>query len=252
MLAHGTTLHGAQAFDGPSPCRPMTYYAPETPIGQVFLATGAAKRNMVVGAVGMGSGSVAAYARPDDEYRFYEIDPTVVAISGTGQFFTYIKGCAKSPHLDWRIGDARLTLGREKPGVFDLLLVDAFSSDAVPAHLLTVEAIKLYLDKIEPDGVIIMHLSNRNLDLKRPVAAAAEAAGGIALIQEYRPSSPFDLVEAAEDVIIIGHSKTALETYREDFRWQYADAQGVKPWTDDYTNLVAAMVRRLKERFGRD
>ena len=113
-LAHGTTLHGAQAMDATNPCVPMTYYAPETPIGQVFLTTGAAKRNMAVGAVGMGAGSVAAYARPDDEYRFYEIDPTVVAISGNGQFFTYISQCAKSRHLDWVIGDARLTLSRSR------------------------------------------------------------------------------------------------------------------------------------------
>jgi spermidine synthase len=250
LLAHGTTLHGAQAIDGPNPCLPMTYYAPETPIGQVFLATGQAKRNMVVGAVGMGAGSVAAYARPDDEYRFYEIDPTVVAISGTGQFFSYIKGCAKSPHVDWRIGDARLTLGREKSGVFDLLLVDAFSSDAVPAHLLTVEAIKLYLDKVGPGGVVIMHLSNRNLDLKAPVAAAAKAAGGYALIQDYRPAKgAHDLVQSGEDVIIIGHDQAALEVFRNDFRWQTPDAHGVQPWTDDYTNLVSAMIRRLKERF---
>ncbi|MDB5454083.1 MAG: spermidine synthase [Caulobacteraceae bacterium] len=253
LLAHGTTLHGAQALDSADPCRPMTYYAPETPIGQVFLTTGAAKRRMSVGAVGMGSGSVAAYARADDEYRFYEIDPTVVAISGTGQFFTYIKGCAKSPHVDWRIGDARLTLAKEPAGAFDVLLIDAFSSDAVPAHLLTVEAMRMYLSKLEPDGVVIMHLSNRNLDLMRPVAAVAKAAGGYALAQNYTPPDiRFDLVQSAEDVIIVGRDKAALAPYRNDWHWRVPDAQGVAPWTDDYTNLVAAMTRRMKDRYARD
>jgi hypothetical protein len=253
LLAHGTTLHGAQALDTPNPCRPMTYYAPETPIGQVFLQTGAAKRNMTVGAVGMGSGSVAAYARPDDEYRFYEIDPTVVAISGNGQFFTYIDGCAKARRLDWRIGDARLTLAREPAGVFDVLLVDAFSSDAVPAHLLTVEAMRMYLSKLRPDGVVIMHLSNRNLDLMRPVAAVAKAAGGYALAQDYAPPDKrFDMVQSAEDVIIVGRDKAALEPYRNDWRWRVPDAQGVAPWTDDYTNLVAAMARRIRDRYSKN
>jgi spermidine synthase len=201
----------------------------------------------------MGSGSVAAYARADDEYRFYEIDPTVVAISGTGQFFTYIKGCAKSPHVDWRIGDARLTLAKEPAGSFDVLLVDAFSSDAVPAHLLTVEAMRMYLSKLEPDGVVIMHLSNRNLDLMRPVAAVAKAAGGYALAQNYTPPDiRFDLVQSAEDVIIVGRNKAALDAYRNDWHWRVPDAQGVAPWTDDYTNLVAAMTRRLKDRYARD
>jgi len=249
LLAHGTTLHGAQAIDAAKPCQPMTYYAPETPIGQVVLQVGANKRNMVVGAVGMGSGSIAAYARPDDEYRFYEIDPTVVAISGSGQIFTYIKGCAKTPHLDWRLGDARLTLAKEPQGVFDVLLVDAFSSDAIPAHLLTVEAMKMYLSKMRPDGVVIMHLSNRNLDLIHPVAAVAKAAGGYALKQSWKPANPkFDLVASAEDVIIIAREKTALDPFRQDWRWEATDAAGVAPWTDDYTNLFSAMMRRLRER----
>jgi spermidine synthase len=201
----------------------------------------------------MGSGSVAAYARPDDEYRFYEIDPTVVEISGGGQYFTYISECAKARHLDWRIGDARLTLAKAPPGVFDVLLVDAFSSDAVPAHLLTVEAMRMYLSKLRPDGVVIMHLSNRNLDLMRPVAAVARAAGGYAMSQRYSPPDVrFDMVQSAEDVIIVGRSKAALETYRNDWHWEVADAQGVAPWTDDYTNLVGAMVRRLKDRYAKN
>ncbi|HET9160270.1 MAG TPA: fused MFS/spermidine synthase [Caulobacteraceae bacterium] len=249
LLAHGTTLHGAQAMDASNPCVPMTYYAPETPIGQVVLRTGQEKRNMVVGAIGMGTGSIAAYARPDDEYRFYEIDPTVVAISATGTFFTFIKGCAHSPHLDVRLGDARLQLQKAPPGAFDVLLVDAFSSDAIPAHLLTVEAMKMYLSKMRPDGVVIMHLSNRNLDLIRPVAATAKAAGGYALLQHYlTPNRAIDLVASDEDVIIVGRSKEALEPYRQDWRWEVPDEGRVRPWTDDYTNLFGAMIRRIGDK----
>lgn len=246
LLANGTTLHGAQAMDAADPCRPLTYYAPETPIGQVILSTGTRKRNMVVGAVGMGAGTVAAYARPDDEYRFYEIDPLVIAITTQPKFFTYIKGCAKTPKVDWRLGDARISLQKEPSNAFDVLLVDAFSSDAVPAHLLTVEAMKLYLDKVGPEGIVIMHLSNRHLDLRRPVAAVAKAAGAYALLQQHRPIDDVDFVNSAEDVIIVGKTEAALAPYRADPRWRVASIDGVRPWTDDYTNIVSAMMRRLR------
>jgi spermidine synthase len=214
----------------------------------VVLRTGLEKRILVVGAVGMGTGSIAAYARPDDEYRFYEIDPTVRDISATGTYFTFIKGCAHSPHLDIKMGDARLSLLREPPGAFDVLLVDAFSSDAIPAHLLTVEAMKMYLSKMRPDGIVIMHLSNRNLDLIRPVAAVARAAGGYALLQKYKTANrQIDLVASDEDVIIVGRSKEAMEAYRQDWRWEIPDDGKVRPWTDDYTNLFGAMVRRIQD-----
>ena len=122
----------------------------------------------------------------------------------------------------------------------------------MPAHLLTVEAMRMYLSKMRPDGVVIMHLSNRNLDLMRPVAAVAKAAGGYALSQNYVPPNVrFDMVASDEDVIIVGRDKAALEPYRNDWRWQVPDAQGVAPWTDDYTNVVAAMVRRIKARYAK-
>jgi hypothetical protein len=249
LLANGTTLHGAQARDAQNPCVPLTYYAPTAPIGQVFLETGQRKRNMVVGAVGMGAGTIAAYARPDDEYRFYEIDPLVIALSSQRTYFSYISDCAKARRLDWRVGDARLTLAKEKSGAFDVLLVDAFSSDAVPAHLLTVEAMKLYLDRLQPDGVVIMHLSNRNLDLIRPVAAVARAAGGSPLLQRYASSMPLDLRDAAEDVIIVGRTPQAVAPFAATGRWVVPKDDGVAPWTDDYTGLFQAMVRKLKAKY---
>jgi len=250
LLAHGTTLHGAQAVGSIHTCSPMVYYAPSTPIGQVMLATGAKKRNMVVGAVGMGTGSIAAYNRPDDEYRFYEIDKLVVDVASDPKNFTFINGCSKGKITNV-LGDARLTLQREKANVFDVLLVDAFSSDAVPAHLLTVEAMKGYLERVRPDGVVIMHLSNRHLDLMRPVAAVAEAAGGFALQQRYRsdPMTP-NFVDSSEDVIIVGKTPEAIQPYQDDVykRWTPATYDDVKPWTDDYTNLFSSMVRNLRDR----
>ncbi|HEY8004007.1 MAG TPA: fused MFS/spermidine synthase, partial [Phenylobacterium sp.] len=177
VLRNGTTLHGVQAQNPTLRCRPMVYYAPTTPIGQAFAVLQSRKAAMRIGAIGMGAGTVAAYVRAGDSLRFFEINPQVVALADDPTAFTYIRQCARGP-IDWVVGDARLTLAREPADAFDLLLMDAFSSDSVPAHLLTLEAMRGYLARIKPDGVIVFHLSNRNLELASPVAATALAAGG--------------------------------------------------------------------------
>ncbi|MFI4966116.1 MAG: spermidine synthase, partial [Caulobacterales bacterium] len=182
MLAHGTTLHGAEALDPRWRCNPLVYYATSTPIGQVFLAEQREKRALRIGAVGLGTGSVSAYVRPGDRLTFFEIDPLVIRISSDPAHFSYTTRCAKGP-VTYVLGDARLTVAKQPADIFDILLIDAFSSDAVPTHLLTTEAVRGYLTHLKPDGVLILHLSNRNLDLNGPAQAVARAAGGVALIQ---------------------------------------------------------------------
>ncbi|MFZ5669789.1 MAG: fused MFS/spermidine synthase [Pseudomonadota bacterium] len=249
MLAHGTTLHGAQAGPGPYRCRPLVYYAPETPIGQVFVASQAARSAVRVGAVGLGTGSVAAYVRPGDHLTFFEIDPLVVRISRDSGDFTYTTECAKG-RVDYVIGDARLTLAKQPTDQFDILLIDAFSSDAVPAHLLTVEAVRSYLSRLKPDGILVLHLSNRNLDLNAPAMAVARAAGGYALLQRhYEPSNFPNQWESQEDALIVARTPQALIPYAASGQWEQTRPDLVRPWTDDYTNLVGAMARRFQERF---
>ncbi len=248
MLAHGTTLHGAQAQDPRYRCRPLVYYSPGTPIGQVFLAKAAQSEALRIGAVGLGTGSVAAYVRPRDRLTFFEIDPLVVRISSDPRNFTYTTECAKGP-IDYVIGDARLTLADQPSGVFDLLLIDAFSSDAVPAHLLTVEAVRGYLGHLKPDGVLILHLSNRNLDLMGPAQAVAKAAGGYALAQSYRPpDDPEHGWESPEDAVIVGRTRAALAPFEASGKWRPADPSLARAWTDDYTNLAGALYARLRAR----
>jgi hypothetical protein len=242
-MAHGTTLHGVQFADPAYRCRPMLYYAPTTPIGQVFRAVEARAAPIRIGAVGMGAGTVATYVRPGDSLRFFEIDPLVVRLATDPANFSYIHGCAQG-RVDWVLGDARLTLAREPAGAFDILLVDAFSSDSVPAHLLTVEAMRGYLRLIKPDGVVIMHLSNRNLELTSAVAAVAKAAGGVALRQFYRPPAGTpDLYDSGEDAVIVARDPRALAAFAQDPRWRPAQSNGVRPWTDDYSNLLGALIR---------
>jgi SAM-dependent methyltransferase len=249
MLAHGTTLHGAQSQNPQYRCNPLVYYTPRSPIGQVFLAKQAEARPLRMGVVGLGTGSVAAFARPGDHLTFFEIDPLVVRIATDPAHFSYTTECAKG-RVDYVIGDARLTLGQQAPNQFDVLLIDAFSSDAVPAHLLTVEAVQGYLSRIKPDGVLILHLSNRNLDLKGPAQAVARAAGGHALLQEYRPADdPQGSWESAEDALIIARTPQALATFKADPRWTHANPFRARPWRDDYTNLAGALYANLKERW---
>ncbi|WP_374534726.1 spermidine synthase [Phenylobacterium sp.] len=249
MLSHGTTLHGAQAQHPDYDCRPLVYYAPETPIGQVFTRAWDQPTAHRIGAVGLGTGSVAAYTRPGDSLSFFEIDPLVIWIATDPRHFSYTSACAGGK-IDYVLGDARLTLAKQPPGSFDILLIDAFSSDSIPAHLLTVEAMRMYLSKLKPDGVLILHLSNRNLDLRGPAMAVAEAAGGYALIQRHnidKKSPP--LWESPEDAIIVTRSLAALEPYEADKRWSQTDPLAARPWTDDYTNIAGALYAELKTRW---
>lgn len=251
LLAHGSTLHGVQAADPRYRCRPLVYYAPETPIGQVFESAQAMREGVRIGAVGLGTGSVAAYVRPTDHLTFFEIDPLVIRISRTSGDFTYTTRCARGP-VDFVVGDARLTLARQAPGTFDVLLLDAFSSDSIPAHLLTVEAMRGYLTLLKKDGVLILHLSNRNLELITPALAVARAAGGEALVQQHDEAQGMPMYwESSEDVVLVARDRAALAPYMADDRWRQIDPGRVRPWTDDYTNLPGALMARLKQRWDR-
>jgi SAM-dependent methyltransferase len=248
VLSHGTTLHGAQALSPAFRCRPLVYYAPEGAIGQVFTRQLSERFSATIGAVGLGSGAVAAYVRPSDNLTFFEIDPQVVKLSSDPKVFSYTTRCARGG-IDYVLGDARLTLNKQPEGRFDILLIDAFSSDAIPVHLLTVEAMRGYLRHIKPDGVIILHLSNRHLELADPAAAVVRAAGGYALYQGYRtPECTPKYWASDEDVMLVARNPAALKAYLADGRWQGAPQRKVRPWTDDYTNVVGALVDNLSGR----
>lgn len=248
VFSHGTTLHGAQALDPAFKCRPLVYYAPETPIGQVFRQVQSVKPTAVYGAVGLGTGAVAAYVRPDDRMTFFEIDPHVIETSSDPKVFSYTTDCAKGP-VDYVLGDARLTLEKQPAGKYDILLIDAFSSDAIPAHLLTVEAMKGYLARVKPDGIVILHLSNRHLELIFPAASVVHAAGGHALFQGHNAADGKpNYWESSEDVMIVAKDPAVLAAYAAQTQWLPPPPPKVRPWTDDYTNLVGAMLGSLQKR----
>lgn len=245
FLMHGTTLHGAQPINPEFACTPTLYYAPSTPIGQVTLTKQAGSPATTIGVVGQGSGAMAGYVRPGDRMTFFEIDPMVDRLSRDPDWFTFIDGCAKAP-IDTVLGDARLTLEKEPSGKYDVLLIDAFTSDSVPTHLLTVEALQTYLRVVKPDGVVILHLSNRNLEIVQPSVAAARAAGGHDLHQLFyeRDDVP-DMTEASTEALILSPTEEGIAPYRNDSRWGREPDTSTRPWTDDYVNLFGALWRDM-------
>lgn len=244
VLMHGTTLHGAQARDGRFDCVPTLYYAAATPIGQA--ATMVGRRGPArIGVVGQGSGAMATYKRTEDTMTFFEIDPMVDRLSRDPQWFSYISNCASGP-INTVLGDARLTLAKEMPGSYDLLIIDAFSSDAVPTHLLTVEAIQGYLTMLKPNGVVLLHLSNRNLDITMPAVAAAQALGKPSLHQLYYESDTTpEMAEASTEALILSPTAEGLRDFMADQRWNTPARTAVRPWTDDYVNLFGSLQRSM-------
>ena len=182
ILKHGSTIHGAQQIedDEGKPVngrpKPITYYHDKSAMSRAIEAVRARKGGPLhVAVIGLGTGTLACLSAPDETWRFYEIDPVVVEIARDPNRFTFLSSCA--PQVQIVIGDARLTLAKEPDHQFDLVIVDAYSSDAIPVHLATAEAMALYKSKLAPQGVVVMHISNRHLELHIVVEGIAAANG---------------------------------------------------------------------------
>ena len=240
QLAHGTTVHGTQLRGSPDKERtPTAYYVPGSGVGQAMLALptlyGAHAR---VGVVGLGAGTLACYARADQDWRFYEIDPTVVRIARDTRQFSFLSRCLPNPRIV--LGDARLNLAVEQAGSLDLLALDAFSSDSVPMHLMTREAFASYGRVLAPRGVLLVHISNRFLDLE-PVVAAAAREGGWQAVKLFYTPGPNDTPAATKSLWIAmsrdRETIRVLQTY--DASWQAVKVRrGFTPWTDDYSTIL--------------
>lgn len=238
-LFHGTTKHGAQRLVEGLQTTPLTYYSRPGPMGQLFEAFKAQSNNWVIGSVGLGAGALACYAQPNQQWTFYEIDPLVVKTASDPRYFSYLSRCA--PKAKMQIGDARLSLASEPAQKFDLLIMDAFSSDAVPTHLLTQEALNLYFAKLKPQGLLAFHITNRHLALKKVLANHAQQLQLAGLLQEFVPSEDKPLIVATDWVVLTKNAATLLPLTQSRLgNWQqlplYFD---LKPWTDDFTNIIS-------------
>jgi spermidine synthase len=234
VLRHGSTLHGAQSLAHPRD--PITYYLPHGPMGQIFAATARRAGRRKVAVVGLGTGTTAAYARAGEEWTFYEIDPHVVKMATDRRYFTYLPDSPARTRIE--LGDARLSLARASQPRYDMILLDAFSSDAIPVHLLTREAMGTYLDRLAPGGVIAIHISNRYLDLE-PVVAALVRERGLAARVSSGPDGKRKRYESIATWVTVARTEEDLAIVTADARWKPLTNRRVPPWTDDYSSLLS-------------
>ncbi len=240
MLIHGNTIHGAQHTDPELWREPLTYFHKGGPLGHLFSALGKREPLSQVGVIGLGTGSVACYRRPGETWTFLEIDPLVEQIARDQRYFHFLSECA--PELDVVLGDGRLTLAGMPDRRFSLLIVDAFSSDSIPVHLLTREAIALYMSKLADGGLVAFNVSNRVVDLAPVLATLAHDLGIAGRHKDFRPTDPdrrrtFRL--GSEWVILARREKDL--SLLESAYWDALPVKpGARPWTDDFSNLLGA------------
>ena len=248
LLFHGTTIHGAmRLLDGngrPVDGRPepLTYYYSGGPISEGIAFARSAHRLNRVAVVGLGAGSLACHSQDGESWTFYEIDPEVVRIAQDSRLFNFLSACA--PQAGIVLGDARLTLAAA-PERYDLIVLDAFSSDAIPAHLLTREAFAIYRQHLSPRGTIVIHISNRHLDLAPVLAAEAAADDVVALIKENRQAQTIDdRLNARSVAMVLTRQDADLgDLTQQGWRKALVDPS-IPNWTDDYSNIFKLMVRK--------
>ncbi len=237
MLTHGTTSHGRQFLKAEKRREPTTYYGNSAGVG---LLLGNARQlygdGARVGVVGLGAGTLACYRQPDQMYRFYEIDPEILGFSESGQF-TFLDDCA--PDSETVIGDARIALESEATGQYDVLVVDAFSSDAIPLHLLTREALQTYRRSIDADGAILIHISNRFIDLEPVLAALARDAGMVAAVRLDKPEDT-DALSDSKWVVMTPQEKSlaAIRQISGAKEWSALDDTAQTVWSDQYASTL--------------
>lgn len=239
LLLHGNTVHGVQSLDPARRREPLGYYSRSGPLGQVIAATAPSLKQRV-GVIGLGTGTLASYGQAGEQWTFFEIDPVVEKLARNVQYFSFL---ADSPaKVDVTLGDARLALARVDDGRFGLLVVDAFTADLVPLHLMTREALALYRSKLSSGGVLIFNISNQHLWLERVVAMLARDAGWSCLVR----SDPLDSAETrasgkfSSKWIVLAQTRATLSELAADPRWQAPPAQLNSPvWTDDYTSIFS-------------
>lgn len=240
-LVHGTTIHGMQSLDPLRRREPLTYYYETGPLGQIF-ADVRGDEAWNVAAIGLGVGSVACYRHEGETWTFYEIDPSVERIALNPDLFTFLHDC--DPDATIVLGDARQSLVGALPDEYDLMIMDAYSSDSIPIHLLTREAFVLYLEKLAPGGVIAFHISNRYLDLEPVLARLCTDAGVICRTREdtMLRADQHALGKRASQWVIIVRDVDDMGTLADDSRWQPLEERANVPlWTDDFASLIPVL-----------
>ncbi|MGI9404260.1 MAG: fused MFS/spermidine synthase [Hyphomicrobium sp.] len=253
ILQHGTTLHGSQRIRNAegepiTDTAPGTYYYPGSPIEQSIRIVQDALHvkgdKGRIGIVGLGAGSLACYSRKRERWRFYEIDPLVVDIAQKSKHFTFLVNC--QPKADIVVGDGRITIAKEPDGSFDLLLIDAFSSDAVPVHLMTAEALKLYARKLMDGGVLVLHISNRYLDLDSVLEATLPLVPELKGLIISDPAAGGTYAQLSSTIAVFARDEFSLDPFRAVPGAQDFKKGGLHPWTDDSSDILGPFLSQWR------
>jgi hypothetical protein len=244
---HGSTVHGRQSTLPDRKCEPLSYYHREGPLGRIFTHFENSRAGSNVAIIGLGTGATLSYSRPGERWTFYEINPAVVSVARSQDFFKYFSDCAAVPP-DIVLGDARLKLHNAPDGSYNLLVLDAFSSDSIPVHLMTQQALDLYLSKLAPGGLIVFHISNRNLELGKVVADLAKSRNlsGVSLL-DLSPSTPNG--KDPSHWVVVARNSADYGALANDKDAQPLVSNGTDSvWTDDFSNIVSVFKFRNKEK----
>lgn len=240
FLLHGTTQHGREYIDESRRCEPLSYYHRAGPFGSITSAL-AGQTSARVAVVGLGAGATASYGVPGQEWTFYEIDPAVVRIARDSGYFSYIRDCS-SAAINFVVGDGRLRLKEAPENYYSLIALDAFSSDAIPLHLLTREAVGVYLSKLANGGLLAFHISNRHLDLSPVLGSIAKSYGLTALIM--RDGRVVAEGKDASIWVVLARSPEDLKPLTVDDRWETLEPpDNFRVWTDDFSNIFSVLWR---------
>ncbi len=240
-LFHGTTVHGIQWRDPEREREPLAYYSRSGPLGDVMKAASPAVRQRVA-IVGLGAGGASCYAEPGQHWTYYEIDPLVARVARDPALFTYLNQSAGATRFV--LGDARITLERVADGEYGLIVLDAYNSDAIPLHLLTREALRLYGSKLAPGGLLAWHITNRHLDLEPVLAALAKDGDWVCYLRDDLDLSPEERAKgrAPSRWAVMARAAADLGSLTENEDWREVHGQpGVRLWTDDYANLFSVL-----------
>jgi spermidine synthase len=238
-LLHGTTLHGMQSLEPARRREPLAYFYRTGPLGQLFAAYSGPRLRQSVAVVGLGAGAIACHATPGQRWIFYEIDPVVERIARDDRYFTFLRDCV--PGVRVVLGDARLSLVSAPPRDYDLLILDAYSSDSPPLHLLTREALALYLDKLAADGILVFNISNRHMDFEPVLANLAHDAGLAALVQDDAvvADEEYERGKRPSEWVAMARQPATLAPLAADARWRQARGDpALATWTDDFAALI--------------
>jgi hypothetical protein len=252
VLMHGTTIHGAEKFkeDDGTPTtgqpEPISYYHKDGGMGGAITAIRERKGGPIrVAVIGLGTGTLACHSAAGEDWKYFEIDQTMVDTARDPRHFTYVSAC--DPDMKPVIGDARLTFAKEKDGAYDLIIVDAYSSDAIPIHLATEEAMAIYKAKLAPDGAVVMHVSNRHLELASVVVGIAEQNDLMSWVFNEDSGRDADYIFTT-NVVISAREEADVGKIASDPKWVLTKAtEGQRVWTDDYSNVLGAVWRRLRK-----